>query len=168
MNEATDEAEFDDREPVPIESVEQLVALTSLFAVQPFLYRAELTTSFDGRPDEPHTDIAFREGHLGSRLETIFTVTVTTREADIQVTISARWATDVPVIWTADLIAEFASQVGFMTVYPYLRQGVASQAAQLGVPIPQLPLMKRGDFKIAPAAIIDGLESTPMAEGASS
>jgi len=49
----------------------------------------------------------------------------------------------------------FLSDVVFMQVYPYLREGFSSMAQQLGVGIPTLGVLERGQYRIE----LDGTES---------
>lgn len=45
------------------------------------------------------------------------------------------------------ILKDFAEQVGFMAVYPYLRMSIYGSASRLGMPKPVLGLARRGDFR---------------------
>ena len=44
--------------------------------------------------------------------------------------------------------AEFAQEVAFYAVYPYLRASIQMTASRMGAPTPVLGIVRRGEFKL--------------------
>ncbi|PPH11636.1 hypothetical protein C5C71_06430 [Rathayibacter sp. AY1C1] len=69
-------------------------------------------------------------------------------DANYLVDVGAHYSFSEPVTFDRADWVQFAEEVAFMVVFPFLREAVFSAAARLGRPAPVLGLMKRGEFRI--------------------
>jgi hypothetical protein len=131
-----------------IESIEALVAEIELIGIQTFelsgKLRAEPVAPEDANAFGVHTAMQNDDHHLSTRFRLEFQGTA----ADIVVDVAAHYRFEVPTTYSRELATEFAERVGFMTVYPYLREAVFTTAARMDLETPILGLMKAGQFRV--------------------
>lgn len=59
------------------------------------------------------------------------------------------FASDLDAVLSEETLNEFMSQVAVMAAFPYLREGLATSAARLGVTrIPTIGLIRRGEIAL--------------------
>ena len=86
----------------------------------------------------------------------------TTARLELDAT-GARLIADVTAVFTLseklevskEIMQEFVERVGIMTVYPYVREQLFSQARRLGTPAPVLGFLRAGQFSLD----VDGEEA---------
>lgn len=71
--------------------------------------------------------------------------------ASFTIDLAAIFRLSEPLEITATAIQEFAEKVAFMTLVPYLREGIATMAAKLGVQIPLLAIVRQGEIQFTKA-----------------
>lgn len=131
-----------------IQSIEELVAEVELIGIQTF----EIGGKLRDAPVDPedvnvfgvHTAMQNDDLHLSTRFKLEFRGAA----ADIVVDAAAHYKFTVPTTYSRPLAIEFAERVGFMTVYPFLREAVFTTAARMELETPILGLMKAGQFTV--------------------
>ena len=141
-----------------IDTIEELVRLVSLSEVRPYEFSGRATAAPSETDEDPVVAFEYAEGHSNTVLEDRFRFHVTTADAEYLADVAAIYTLEEPAEVPAAVRADFAERIGFMTVFPFLRESLFNSATRLGRRPPLVNLMRPGDFKIAvePDAVADG------------
>ncbi|GAA4657780.1 hypothetical protein [Arthrobacter cryoconiti] len=133
-------------------NIHALLANVELVEMRVYLVAGERKdVPVDGATDQSaDVDLKFMERHNPDILENRFRLKVENEEARYEAEIAAIYSLEKPMDPSSELIAEFAERVGFMAVFPYLRESISTSASRLGLPVPVLGIMRPGDFRISP------------------
>jgi hypothetical protein len=133
-----------------IEDIVELLDLVELVDMRVYAAEGRRKDSSVAEDHDQSGDIElnFMERHTAEVLENRFRLKVENEEAVYSADIGAIYALQEPVVPLPALVAEFAERVGFMAVFPYLRESISSSASRLGLPIPVLGIVRPGDFQI--------------------
>ena len=77
-----------------------------------------------------------------------FRLSACSQAADFVVGVQSTYRAVKPIEFARALGEEFIERVAIMAAYPYLREGLSSAAARLGVEVPLLGLLRAGQFKL--------------------
>lgn len=133
-----------------IEDIRELLDLVELVDMRVYAAEGRRKDSSGAEDHDQSGDIElnFMERHTAEVLENRFRITVENKEAIYSADIGAIYSLQEPVTPLPALIAEFAERVGFMAVFPYLRESISTSASRLGLPMPVLGIVRPGDFQI--------------------
>lgn len=134
----------EERPPVHVESVVDLLSKTELTEIRTYLLQGERAEH--GEPEGSGMAISARGD--SDWVEVRCRMTVQTEEADLVVDRSAMFRHAEPLEVGSDTVREFIEKVGVMTVYPYLREGVFTLASNLGISAPVMALMRAGSIRV--------------------
>lgn len=129
-------------------SIEDLAAMVSLNEIRYYEVGARAKKSGDGLEEAPRFSFGYSQRSEPSELEDRFRFVAETDVADYLIEVAAiytlegRW--EVP----QEIRIDFAERIGFMTVFPYIRETLTTAAARLGKRGPLLDFMRPGDLKI--------------------
>ncbi|UKA75223.1 hypothetical protein [Arthrobacter sp. FW306-07-I] len=142
-------------EVTPGRSIEDIRELLDLVELVDMRVYAAAGNRKDGSGSQDHDqsgeiELNFMERHTTDIIENRFRMKVENEEAVYSADIGAIYSLREPVSPVPSLIAEFAERVGFMSVFPYLRESISTSASRLGLPIPVLGIVRPGDFQITP------------------
>lgn len=129
-------------------SIEDLLALVSLNEIRYYEIGARAKKPGDGLEEPPTFSFGYSERTEVSELEDRFRFVAETDVADYLVEVSAIYALNGRWKVPQAIRVDFAERVGFMAVFPYIRETLTTAAARLGKRGPLLDLMRPGDLKI--------------------
>lgn len=124
--------------PEPYEvSLEEMIAAVELDDLRFFEISARARAGFalpepDGDGDPPadmHIQVRVRPQEFGIRVRT----TLVTDDADVRVDAAALYSAPGILTYEPELIAQFVTQVGIKTVFPFLREAIADATRRIGV-----------------------------------
>lgn len=130
-----------------LDEIQKFVNHVELRDVQVMGFSGTLT----GDPeDEAETgfELTFAPAFQSAGLRTRFKIEFSNGKATFMADMAAHWEFPDAVSFRADTVIEFAERVAFMTVYPYLRESIATTAARMNQPIPTLGLVKPNHFSL--------------------
>lgn len=129
-----------------VADIHDLLSLLELKGIKFFAVSGRLVTD----PREDTTDFGMEVVQRQSPVtfEARFKMTVTSPQADYVIDVASRYESPEPIAFSPQLAAEFIERVAVMAVFPFLREGLASSASRLEVPVPILGLLRPGQFKI--------------------
>ncbi|MET3707381.1 hypothetical protein ABIB17_002018 [Arthrobacter sp. UYEF6] len=127
--------------------IQTFVDLVELKDVTVMGLSGALKTDSDGE-SETQFELSFAPAFKSAGLRTRFKIEFTNGKATFMADMAAHWEFPHAVSFKADTVIEFAERVAFMTVYPYLRESIASTAARMNQPIPTLGLIKADHFSL--------------------
>lgn len=133
-----------------IEDIRELLDLVELVDMRVYSAAGHRKDSLasQGHDESGEIELNFMERHTEEVIENRFRMKVENEEAVYSADIGAIYSLREPVNPVPSLIAEFAERVGFMSVFPYLRESISTSASRLGLPIPVLGIVRPGDFQI--------------------
>ena len=135
-----------------VNTVQELVELIDLRGLRTFeISGVRVDPRQEFPPDEVSTDIKASEARSDSKIETRFRATVEANEATFVVDVGLLFALDYPVVISDDAVREFLERVAVMSAYPFIREGIATTAARMELPVPVLGLLKQGSVSFAAA-----------------
>lgn len=133
--------------PVVLDDIQKFVELVELRDVKVMGFSGTLEA--DPEEDaETEFELSFAPAFKSAGLRTRFKIEFSNGKATFMADMVARWDFPHPVTFKADTVIEFAERVAFMTVYPYLRESIASTAARMNQPVPTLGLVKANHFSL--------------------
>lgn len=136
-------------EAASLSDIHELVRIVEIVEVRTYVVSAVRNLSeLADLPPEVTTDLDFMERHSETSLECRFRMTVEVPEATYTADIGAIYSLDEPSRPTNELIAEFAERIGFLSVFPYIREAISGMATRLNLPAPVLGIVRAGDFRI--------------------
>lgn len=133
--------------PVVLDNIQTFVDLVELRDVKVM----GLSGVLEAEPEEDaetEFELSFAPAFKSSGLRTRFKIEFSNGQARFMADMAAHWEFPHSVAFDAGVVIEFAERVAFMTVYPYLRESIASTAARLNQPIPTLGLVKANHFSL--------------------
>lgn len=110
--------------------------------------RRRETPKAPGTETEPDDSLHVLVSAHGSSIEVRLRQTLPTPEAILVADISAIFESDHDLTVPDDVMTEFIEKVAAMAVIPYLREGISTTAARLGVPVPLMRLIRQGEFSV--------------------
>lgn len=133
-----------------VSDIHHLVKIVEIVEVRTYVASAmrKMIRDAGEASDEVSTELDFMERHSATQVECRFKMTVEVPEATYVADIGAIYELAEPIEPTQDLIAEFAERIGFMSVFPYLREAISGLATRLNLPAPVLGIVRPGDFRI--------------------
>lgn len=131
-----------------VESIEELVGLVHLVEIRPFEFRATASAPPAEEFSQPDINIEYSEMHTAETLIDRFRFIATTADAEYIADIAAVYEIEEPVEVPTPIRIDFAERIGFMSVFPFLRESLITSAARLSRRAPLLDLMRPGDLKI--------------------
>lgn len=137
----------DSKAPVILDEIQKFVELIELKDVAVM----GLSGMLNAEPkddQEPRFDLSFAPAFKRTGLRTRFRIEFDNGKATFMADMAAHWVFPQPVTFVAETVIEFAERVAFMTVYPYLRESIASTAARMNQPVPTLGLIKANHFSL--------------------
>ncbi|TRW47536.1 hypothetical protein [Georgenia yuyongxinii] len=135
------------KEPRLVETLEELVQLTELVGITVYEQSAKRVENQVDEDEEsaPRIEVLVRalEDGIEPRFKLVFEGPGFVLTTDLalhyqdreQITIDER------------VVPEFLNDVAFMSAYPFLREGIMTSAARLGVQPPLLGLVRRGEIE---------------------
>lgn len=97
---------------------------------------------------EVSTSIQTQERHAASSCSCRFALTVDHPEADYLIEVEIHYEFDDEMGWSEELLRGLVEEIAIMAAFPYLREGLAGIAARLGVDVPFLGILRRGEFSM--------------------
>lgn len=107
---------------------------------------------FKAMPDKDAEDsvgMSFNMDVTDGQLTTLFAFRLVSDDYSLETEHAAVWNVDIPLLPDGEAIADFIQKVAFMTVYPYVREALATSACRLGLPAPTLSLVRQGDVDLS-------------------
>lgn len=140
-----------------IESVEDLVPLLTLTGFRQFEIsgkRAEAipiekseSTDLKALP-EPQMDVQIMENHTDQHIEARFRATVDNGVGVFLIDIGLLYNFSEPIDLGRVAINNFIERIAIMAAWPFIREGIATTAARMELPVPVLGLMKQGQATV--------------------
>lgn len=140
-----------------IESVEELVPLLSLVALREYEVsgkRTEAGPMAKSEPTgpvlllEPKMDIQIMENHNEEHIESRFRATVDNGLGVFLIDVGLMYKFSEPIDLGQTAIHSFIEKVAIMAAWPFIREGIATTAARMELPVPVLGLMKQGQASV--------------------
>lgn len=131
-----------------VSTIQELVDLMSLQEVRFYEVGCRAKAPGDGGGATPSFSFGYSERSEAQELEDRFRFIVETEVADYLVELSAIYTLQEPRTIPQDIRIDFAERIGFMTVFPFMREALINGAARLGKRGPLLDFMRPGDLKI--------------------
>lgn len=101
---------------------------------------------FEPGARDPEVMVRKEDGTLETRVRLTFEAVDARLVADV----SAIYTLSEPLEISEEAISEFLERVGVMAVFPYLRAALHGSAAQLGVDVPVLGLLRPSSLRVTP------------------
>lgn len=140
-----------------IESVEDLVPLLTLTGFRQYEIsgkRAEAipiekseSTDLKALP-EPQMDVQIMENHTDQHIEARFRATVDNGVGVFLIDIGLLYNFSEPIDLGRVAINNFIERIAIMAAWPFIREGIATTAARMELPVPVLGLMKQGQATV--------------------
>lgn len=136
-----------------IESVEDLVPLLTLSALRQYEVSGKRTEAAPMEKSEstevkvltePQMDVQIMENHNDQHIETRFRATVDNGVGVFLIDIGLLYNFSEPIDLGQTAINSFIERIAIMAAWPFIREGVATTAARMELPVPVLGLMKQG------------------------
>lgn len=104
--------------------------------------------------DISSADVHFsvQESHGPAAIEVRFKVHVDHPQAQYDVELATRYASQVEYDLEQDVVRDFIEKVAVMAAFPYVREAISSMAARLELEVPILGVLRQGEFSLGPAA----------------
>jgi hypothetical protein len=134
-------------EPMVLDQIQKFVDLVELKDVQVMGLSGTLVTEPDEEA-ETGFELSFAPAFNSAGLRTRFKIEFNNGKAIFMADMAAHWEFPHEVRFQAATVIEFAERIAFMTVYPYLRESIATTAARMNQPIPTLGLVKQNHFSL--------------------
>ncbi|GAA2540754.1 hypothetical protein GCM10009860_21940 [Microbacterium mitrae] len=141
-----------------IDSTAELVEHVSLSQIRVYETGSRAKSYDDLEASAVNFNLGYAERTEGRELEDRFRFVVETPSTDYLFELGAIYTLDLDAEIPQDVRIDFAERVGFMALFPYLREYLTSSAARLNRPGPLLDFVRPGDMKIT--------ESSPEADDA--
>jgi len=126
----------------------ELVGLVELEDV--IFYNVTSARRDEPGPEQPSQVMQVFVQHDGPRLEVRVQVQVDTEDGRYLVDVSARFTTWETMVASDEVKQEFVERVGVMTVYPYIRETITTNAAKMRLVQPLMQLLRAGEAKLTP------------------
>lgn len=134
----------------------ELVQSTQLKDVLCVLAEAGRVVEGEGLPEPQGGDasakIDVNAVQWGSRIEVWFMASIDTPDAHLAAAYATIYERDSDEEIPEPVQREFIERVAVMAAIPYLRETTQSLAARLRVPVPVLPVLRQGEFKLGSPA----------------
>lgn len=138
-----------DSASVQIQSVLDLLGVTELVAIHFIEFHAERVGAREVDDDEGFR-IQIARDQDDQRLSLSFRLRAAQPQADYIVAVQTVYSLPEACPQVGDdVLNEFTERVAVMAAYPFLRQGIATLAATLEMPVPILGLLRAGSFTFA-------------------
>ncbi|AQY01623.1 hypothetical protein [Microbacterium foliorum] len=131
-----------------VETIEDLVSLISLKEIRFYEVGSRAKAPGDGLGEPPEVSLGYSERTENDELEDRFRFVFETEVADYLVELSAIYGLKEPRTVRQEVRVDFAERIGFMAVFPFVREALINGAARLGKRGPLLDFMRPGDLKI--------------------
>jgi hypothetical protein len=93
--------------------------------------------------------------HWTRTIEVWFRATVETGNARLVAAYAVQYSREDDKEIPDDVRVEFVERVAIMAVLPYVREAIHGLGARLRVPVPLLPILRQGEFKLADNPEVD-------------
>lgn len=142
-------------EPHRVTEVRELLELLELTSVRFVELSARLAE--EERDAEMDIDVAVTNLQTEVSFNQRFRMSIQHPRADLAVEVETGYTAKDPITYTPEIGTEFIERVAIMAAFPFLREGLASLASKLELPVPILGLLRAGQFKVtAPRDISHG------------
>lgn len=138
--------------PLQINDLRDLVPLIDLKGIR------FLETSSKLKQHEPSADldkadlkISVQENHTENLFDIRVSAIVEHSQAEYFVKVGAQYSASEAVDATPEVIRELIERLAIMSVFPFIRECVASLAARLEVTVPMLGMIRQGEFHLGEA-----------------
>jgi hypothetical protein len=138
----------DASEVAVVASIEDLVSLISLKEIRFYEVGSRTKALGNGSGETPKVSLGYSERSENEELEDRFRFVFETDVADYLVELSAIYDLKEPRTVPQAIRVDFAERIGFMAVFPFVREALVNGAARLGKTGPLLDFMRPGDLKI--------------------
>lgn len=136
-------------QPKNVADARELLQFAELHGVQPVRFLAErIPRSARESGDVPEDAVGFRPFLNHDELRTRVRMRMVSEDAVLESEFEARWRFSEPVTFGAAVLIEFMEKVALMTIVPFLRESLASNAARLHVQVPELGLVRQGEVAL--------------------
>lgn len=135
-----------------IQELKDLIPLIELTGIR-FLETSSRLKEHDPSADLNGADmkISVQENHSESLFDIHVSVIVEHPQADYLVKVGAQYATSEALEVTPAVVRELIERLAIMSVFPFIRECVASLAARLEVTVPMLGMIRQGEFHLGEA-----------------
>jgi hypothetical protein len=131
-----------------VESIEELVALVSLKEIRFYEVGSRAKAIGDGQGEPPQVQLGYSQRTEDEELEDRFRFVFETDVADYLIELAAIYGLGEPRQIPEEIRVDFAERIGFMALFPFVREALINGAARLGKRGPLLDFMRPGDLKI--------------------
>ena len=140
-----------------IKSVEELVPFLNLVALRQYEISGKRTEATPMEKSEsadlesltePQMDVQIMENHNEQHIETRFRATVDNGVGVFLTDIGLLYNFSEPIDLEQVAINNFIERIAIMAAWPFIREGVATTAARMELPVPVLGLMKQGQASV--------------------
>ena len=132
-----------------VPSIEALAAMVSLNEIRYYEVSARAKGAGDGLEEPPKFSFGYSQRTEASEIEDRFRFIAETDVADYLIEVAAIFTFEGQWEIPQEIRIDFAERIGFMSVFPYIRETLTTAAARLGKRGPLLDLMRPGDMKIS-------------------
>lgn len=127
--------------PRPVNDYKEIVKACRLTDIKTYVVHGKLTEGQEDMPPElsvtARGESTFVEARCSLRLQTA--------EAELGIDRAAHFELEEPMDLSEEALRMFIEKVGLLTVFPYLREGITTLAATLGIAAPIIqPVMPGG------------------------
>lgn len=131
-----------------VSDIQELVDLVSLQEIRFYEVGSRAMASGDGTGEPPQVQVGYSQRTEGSELEDRFRFVFKTDVAEYLIELAAIYHLSESRSVPEEIRVDFAERVGFMALFPFVREALVNGAARLGKRGPLLDFMRPGDLKI--------------------
>lgn len=147
--------------PRRIETVEELIAYIELTGLRAFEISGKRADPAPGASEESDSggeesdasegavSMEILESHDDGFIQTRFRATVQHADGDYVADFGLNYSFSEPLDLSEEAISGLLSRVAVMSVWPFIREAVATTAARMELKVPVLGLVKQGQFQFA-------------------
>lgn len=143
-----EQAVLGEDDPIEVGDVHELLQLLDLSGITHHEIRGRLLDE-PGPSDGPTSyNIEVQHRDPPAALQIRFQMTVHHPAAEYVIDISSLYSAHGPFTVSREVVAVFIEKVAVMAVFPFLREGLATTAARMELPVPIIGLLRPGMFKV--------------------